>query len=279
MANDQTLSVHLATPWTNQNGGTGTAFSSVTKVPNSIKMVDPVGDNWKTTNDCRMQIHSFHLTAKNLNHLLSKASEASRDNNNVNSSANYYRIMKPFEVISAVIWKSLAKIRSESEPKIVTICRNDDSSSRDRSRVSLSNSQVISTVEAGNHLKVSEADLVELANLIAGKQVDERSLIEELVMESDHNHDQKGKSSDFIIYGAKLTFVDLEDAKIHDLELNGHKPLFSNYSLNGVGEEGAVVVLPGSSDYNEGERIVNLILPENLIEDLKNELRKEWSFF
>lgn len=279
MANDQTPSVHLTTPYTNQNDGT--AFSSLDKVPNSIKMVNPVGDNWKTTNDCRMQIHSFRLTAKNLNHLLSKASETSRDNNNNNnSSAKYYQILKPFEAISAVIWKSLAKIRSDSEPKIVTVCRND-SSSRDRSSLSLSNSQVISTVEAGNHLKVSETDLVELANLIAGKQVDERSLIEEIIMESDHNHHhhQKGKSSDFIIYGAKLTFVDLEDVKIYDLELNGHKPLFANYSLNGVGEEGAVVVLPGSIDYDEGERIVNLILPENLIEDLKNELRKEWSIF
>lgn len=271
LANDQAPSMHLAIPCTERNGKT---FSSLAKVPYSIKMVDPVGDHWQTTNNCRMQIHSFHFTAKHLNRLLSKASETSRD---CNSLANLQ--MKPFEVISAVIWKSLAKIRAESEPKIVTICKKDSSSSRDISSVSLSNSQVISTVEAAD-LKVSDADLVELANLIAGKQEDERSLIEELIMESDHC--QKGQS-DYIIYGAKLTFVDLEGSKIYDLELNGHKPLFANYSLNGVGEEGAVVVLPTTTtiDYSnkEGERVVNLILPENLIEDLKNELRNEWSIF
>ncbi|KAI5655033.1 hypothetical protein M9H77_32220 [Catharanthus roseus] len=234
--------------------------SAIAKIPVSIKMVDPVGDYWLAISKSKMQIHSLHLTAEKLNHLLSKASQGS-----IELSAK----LKPFDVISAVIWKSLAKVRSESEPKIVTICRNDPSFVRKP----LSNSQVITTVEAAN-LNVSEANLLELVNLIAEKQEDERRLIEEF-MENDKS------KSDYIMYGANLTFVDLEEAKIYDLEINGHKPVFANYSLNGVGDEGAVLVLPGppSNNAKEDGRMVNLILPENEVEDLKDELRKEWSLF
>lgn len=234
--------------------------SAIAKIPVSIKMVDPVGDYWLAISKSKMQIHSLHLTAEKLNHLLSKASQGS-----IELSAK----LKRFDVISAVIWKSLAKVRSESEPKTVTICRNDPSFDRRP----LSNSQVITTVEAAN-LNVSEANLLELVNLIAEKQEDERRLIEEF-MENDKS------KSDYIMYGANLTFVDLEEAKIYDLEINGHKPVFANYSLNGVGDEGAVLVLrgPPSNNAKEDGRMVNLILPENEVEELKDELRKEWSLF
>ena len=52
-----------------------------------------------------------------------------------------------------------------------------------------------------------------MATLLVNQVVDGRSQIEELV-ESD------GGVSDFIVYGAKLTFVDLEEANYYPYQLD-----------------------------------------------------------
>lgn len=235
----------------------------VAKVPFSIQKVllDPVGDQWLINNQCKMQYHSFHLTAKQLNHLTQAA-----------------KSVKPFEVISAIMWKSLAKIRGKSsEPKIVAVCRRN-AGSWDKEVELPSNSHVtVSTIQAANlKAAVAEADLAELAKLIAHKHEDETNLVGEVMDQKEND----GKSHDFILYGAHLTFVNLEEVKIYGLELRGQKPVFASYYLYGVGDEGAILVLPGpASGKYEGGKLVNLVLPENQLEELKYELRKEWGIF
>lgn len=111
----------------------------------------------------------------------------------------------------------------------------------------------------------------ELAELIVKKKIDEGGEIEEVV--------EKGKEeSDFIAYGARLTFVDLEEANIYGFELEGQKPVHVNYEIGGVGENGVVLVLPGPprDDGRDGGRTVTVILPEKQLPDLIDELQKQW---
>ncbi|CAN4115176.1 unnamed protein product [Withania somnifera] len=233
-------------------------LSTVGKLPFSVKRVDPVGDHWKITNTCKMQSHSFHITQKQLNEITSKVCGTK---------------VKPFDVICATMWKILAKVRgeysSDSEPKILTIIHGDNSSFDKETTKLSSNGQVICIVEAKN-VKVSEADTSELLKLIAEKIVDETRVVEEFM-------EKENGVSDFVVYGANLTFVNLEEAKIYDLELRGKNPIFASYDISGVGEEGVVLVLPGPKNLNgkEGGNIVNVNVPEDQIEGLKYWMRKE----
>ncbi|KAK2977983.1 hypothetical protein RJ640_023521 [Escallonia rubra] len=221
--------------------------------PFSMKKVDPVGDYWLATNSCKMGTHSIHLQAEQLDHLLSKSC-------GISQTAK----LLPFEVLSAIMWKSLAKIRGTSEPRVVTICTN---SSRERERETPSNSQVVSTVAVGADFAVAKADLLQLAKMISKQRVDEGSMIEGLMERENGN-------SDFIVYGANLTFVNLQEARTYGLELNGQKPISANYSIDGVGEEGVVLVLPGHDD--RGGRTLSVVLPQYQVEELREELKREW---
>ncbi|XP_019174431.1 PREDICTED: protein ECERIFERUM 1 [Ipomoea nil] len=225
--------------------------------PFSLGSVGPVGDHWKLTNTCKMATQSYHITDKQLNALIFKVS-------GLKQSAK----VKPFEAISALFWKSLAKVKEGSGLETVTIVKNGFHS-RGNGLLPCRNGQVISAVKA--EMRVSEADVLELANLIGEKAVDETGIIDETMEE------ENGKSADFFVYGANLTFVNLEEVKIYGFDMKGQKPIFANYTIGGVGDEGAVLVLPGPENLKgkEGGRIVNVILPEHLLGKLKNEISKE----
>ncbi|XP_021834858.1 protein ECERIFERUM 26-like [Prunus avium] len=67
------------------------------------------------------------------------------------------------------------------------------------------------------------------------------------------------------------------NADFYGLEVKGHKPVYVHYNIQGVGDEGAVLLLPGPKDFGEGRgegRAVNIILPEKVVFGLKSELRK-----
>ncbi|GFY83909.1 hypothetical protein Acr_03g0006830 [Actinidia rufa] len=135
----------------------------------------------------------------------------------------------------------------------------------------LGNGQVIKTVEAG--FSVLEVQPKELAELLINRAVDDRPNIEDAV-ERDNG------LSDLIVYGANLTFVDLEGADLYGLEFNGQKPTYVGYKVDGVGEEGLVLVLPGPKDEGKngkGRKVVTLIMPENQVAELKSELKREFS--
>ncbi|EEF48633.1 Anthranilate N-benzoyltransferase protein, putative [Ricinus communis] len=230
---------------------------SIPREPFSLKRVDPVGDYWLTTNNCKMETYSFVFTAKQLDTILSES-----------AISDLFQSSKisHFEVISAIIWKLLSKIREDSGPRIATICTRK---SRNHENEVSSNKMVFSTVRAD--FSVAKGGVDELAALIAEKQEGENRWIEG-IMECDKGDDQ----SNYIAYGANLTFVNMEEANIYGLELKEHKPVYANYTINGVGDEGAVIVLPAGPDKGSNGRRVTLILPEDQLKELKYMVREEW---
>ncbi|XP_058069355.1 protein ECERIFERUM 26-like [Magnolia sinica] len=217
------------------------------------KPVEPVGDHWLTANNCKMDTFLFHITDTQLKHIQSKISGQ----------------IPPFEALSALIWRSLAKMREGKEPKIVTICRTDP---RGKENVWLSNDQIISTVEAD--LDVKDAELSELAALIAKGGVDVSKEIEVMV-------DSNSGSPDLIVYGVNLTFVDLEQVNFFEMEFKGQKPILVQFKIDGVGDEGAVLVVRdhasgGDDKCGSGGWMVTVILPDNEVMQLKSELEREW---
>ncbi|XP_011084205.1 protein ECERIFERUM 26-like [Sesamum indicum] len=217
--------------------------------PLSIKRVGPVGDHWVNVTKCKMEAFSFNVTPTQLSHLQSKLSP-----NGTQFGA--------FEALSAVIWQCIAKIR-EWDSNVVTICKGSEESKTCDG--TLSNSQVVSVVNA--NFQILDSNPSELALLVQNGALDEREKIEE-AMERD------GGLPDFIVYGAKLTFVNLEDARFYAFEYRGQRPVNISYRIEGVGEEGTILVLPGPKG-DDGGRSVMAILPENEIEELKLELKRE----
>ncbi|KAL6970965.1 hypothetical protein U1Q18_030644 [Sarracenia purpurea var. burkii] len=198
-----------------------------------------------------METFSFHLTTKQVIQLQSKVCGQVENSDQI----------PVFECLCGVIWKIVAHVRGGSEPKLVTICKNDPGGPKNGV---LSNSQVISLVKTD--FSITEADPKELAKLVINGAVDERIKIEEAV-ERDQG------VSDFIIYGANLTFVDLQEADFYGVELKGHKPVYVSYTIDGIGDQGAILVLRGP----KGGKIVTLIMPKNEILELKSELKKGFS--
>ncbi|KAG5531393.1 hypothetical protein RHGRI_026123 [Rhododendron griersonianum] len=224
------------------------------KDPLSVKRVGPVGDHWMFSNHCKMEAASFHLTATQVSQLQSKLCGQNQ--------------IPVFESLCGVIWKTVAKVRNGPEPRTVTIVKNDP---RGRKTDSLGNGQVISTVQAD--FSVMEANPKELAELVINQAMDERRMIEGVV-ERD-----KGLS-DLITYGANLTFVDLGEADLYGLELEGEKPANVSYTIDGVGDGGVVLLLPGPRDGSKdgnGEKVVTLIMPEDQVMVLKVELKTEFA--
>ncbi|KAK1301151.1 Rosmarinate synthase [Acorus calamus] len=226
--------------------------------PFSIKQVPPVEDCWIVANENKMETFSFQFTGTKLKHLLS----------NVSGGSEAYQY-SPFEVISAVIWQCLAKVRGGKGPEMITICKTDTSSKRDRI---LSNHQTLSTIKAD--FSVAEAKLSMLAELISGELVNESEDVE------GHVDDGSG-TPDFIVFGTNLTFVDMEGIDFYKMEINGQKPVAINYNINGVGDGGVVLVLHDAEGALEARgdssgRIVTVTLPIEQALHLRNELESEW---
>lgn len=218
--------------------------------PLSVKRVGAVGDNWVNVTKCKMEAFSFDVTLTRLSHLQSK----------LNTNGTDFPI---FEAISAVIWQCIARIRGEGAGlRVVTICKR--SKGNEKLGI-LRNNQVVSVVKAD--FPVAAAEPSELAALLENEAVDERGSIDE-AMERDHG------LPDFIVYGANLTFVNLEHANFYEFEYRGQKPVAVSYRIDGVGEDGAVLVLPAGGG-DGGGRVVMAIVPEDEVVSLKWELKRE----
>ncbi|KAK4781664.1 hypothetical protein SAY86_015766 [Trapa natans] len=219
--------------------------------PVSLIPVEPVGDMWTYSPKCKMGTFALHLTLPHLKHLRSK----------------FFGHVKPekvplFESICAIFWRWIADVK-EGEPQVVTVCKGDPSK---RAIRSISNSQKISAVRADFSVKGSDPH--ELLCLLVDRATWENAQIEEVV-ERDYG------VSDFIIYGGNLTFVDIGEADLYGIELKEHKPLFADYTIEGLGDEGVIVILPApndpksSGDHDTGGMIVTMTLPESLLSKLK----------
>ncbi|XP_073105615.1 protein ECERIFERUM 26-like [Elaeis guineensis] len=218
----------------------------------SVKQVELVGDPWLSLNNSKMATYSFQITEAKIKQIQAKESSQ----------------VSSFEIISALIWQCLAKIRKDKEPTLVTICKNDPSVKRSWL---LSNEQKIGTVVSD--FFPSKVAVSELASIIAKQQVIETKMIEDLV-------EGESGTPDFIIYGANLTFIDMEGVPLYELELKDQKPIHVDFSIDGVGDEGAVLVLQcpqktyGSG--GSGGKMVMLILPEDQISPLREALESAW---
>lgn len=223
--------------------------SPVTENPRSLKKVEPVGDFWLPSTSLKMATFSFKISESKLDHLQSKISGH----------------VQAFEAISAVVWQSLTKIRAGKEPNLITILRNDTSEER---KYVLGNEQIISTVSTDS--SVAKLELSELVKLMRNSDKDEKKSIAEMV-------DKENGNEDYIIYGANLTFADMQGVDLYGFELKGQKPAYVEYSIHGVGEEGAILVLPAPDESGNGGRVLTVILPEDEILKLKEVLASEWS--
>ncbi|XP_010277517.1 PREDICTED: protein ECERIFERUM 1-like [Nelumbo nucifera] len=220
--------------------------------PVSVKQVEPVGEHWLVANNCQMETFSFQLTSAELTNLHSKM-------------RNQTGKTPTFESLSAIIWQSLARVRGKPEPRTVTVYR------KGRHDGELGNNQAVSVVKAD--FSIADASASELAQMLVGRSVEENSKIEKAV-ERDQG------LTDFIALGVNLTFVNLEEVELYGLEFRGQKPIYANCLIDGVGDEGVVLVLPGpesgSIAEGRGGRTVTVTLPENQVAQLKNELQREW---
>lgn len=214
--------------------------------PLSIKRVGPVEDHWIVNTNSKMKSFSIHVSGSKLGHLQSRTGNEG-----------------PFESLCAIIWQSISRIRDGPGPKVVTICKK----SEEKREGVIGNNQVIGVVKVDYSIR--EANPSELARLIKNEIIDERLKIDE-VIDTEHG------VSDVIVYGANLTFVNLEGTDLYGFEWNGHKPKSVSYLIDGVGDAGSVLVLPDGPN-DAGGRIVTMTLPEDEIMKLKNELSSEWS--
>ncbi|OIW17994.1 hypothetical protein TanjilG_31367 [Lupinus angustifolius] len=218
-----------------------------------VKRVDSVGDHWIPPNNRKIDTFSFQVTNSQINYLQTNIGGQSFDRT------------PPFESLCAVIWQCVARIKEGFEPNIVTVCKTNP---HRLGNEMMSNNQIIKRVEVGKR-SIVDTHVRVLASLLANQGIDERNEIEKLV-------DKDEGVTDFFVYGANLTFVDLEEINMYDLQLMGHKPRFVYWTLQGVGDEGVVLVMPWkNSSINNGNdgKFVTIILPEEQMVKLKIELK------
>ncbi|KAE9603826.1 putative putrescine N-hydroxycinnamoyltransferase [Lupinus albus] len=233
---------------------------NINENPISIKKATVVGEYWLGANNSDVVTHSFHFTFKQLQHLVTATSNQSQITNTIKTNKTSY-----FEIISAMLLKSIAHIRGDFGTRVLTICTNNNSNRYENEFPN--NGLVLSKIEAD-----LGADMSYLARLIEEKKMVENHIMEKLIEKDE------GKE-DYIVYGANLTFVDLEEAEIYGVKLNGHKPIMANCTIHGVGDQGVVLVLPAPEDIDDAGngRIVTVSLPEKELNQLKDKIRKEWS--
>lgn len=205
----------------------------------SIKMIESVGAHWLLTNKCKMGRYIFNHSLDQIDRLMAKYT-AQED--------------QPFlevDILYAVIWKSLLNIRGESNTNVITIC------DRKKSSTCWNDDLVISIVERNDE----KIGISELAALIAGRKREENDVIKRMV-EKDRG------SSDFFTYGANLTFVNLDMVNMCEFEIKAEKADFVNYTIQGVGDKGVVLVFPKG----KFARTVSVVMPEGDLAKLKDEV-------
>ncbi|KAF3325758.1 protein ECERIFERUM 26-like protein [Carex littledalei] len=210
-------------------------------VPSSVKeAVESLGDTWVLPSSSQMATYSFQIKDNKLKQLQSREGLQVGD----------------FELISALLWHTIAKVRTGKEVNTITLCKNNLS----RSNTSLANEQSISSVKIDS--SPSKLDISELAMAISKDAKNETQMVEAFV-QGENGY------KDMVVYGANLTFVDMLDLDLYGLTLKGQKPVNVEYAIDGVGEEGSVLVMQG----NENDaKLVVLVLPENELHKVKEVL-------
>lgn len=219
------------TPHVHDEGDGGEAIS--------IKKIESVGEYWLLTNKWKMGRFIFNFSLDQIDRLMAKYTALTD---------------KPFsevDLLYALIWKSLMNIRGETDTKVITIC------DRRKSSTCWNDDLVISVVERKDQM----IGISELATLIASGKREENGVIKQMIGKD------RG-SSDFITYGANLTFVNLDMVDMCEFEIKGAKPDFVNYTIQGVGDKGVVLVFPKG----KLSRMLSVVMPEEDLSKLKDEV-------
>ncbi|CAA6663084.1 unnamed protein product [Spirodela intermedia] len=198
----------------------GAPFSAAA-TPLSVRAVDTVNGCWLPAGEVKMESLSLEISGDQVEVLREKT-----------------LARRSFDAIAAVVWRSLARIRERAGSP---------------GRWLLGNDQAVGVMRAAE-LSPAAADLSELAKLLAGGFSDETPAIEAFA------EAESGGLPDLILYGANLSFVDLEDLPVYDVAVRGQRPVFVNFTIEGVGGEGSVLVFRGGGS-DGGGRTVNAVLP------------------
>ncbi|XP_016647125.1 PREDICTED: protein ECERIFERUM 1-like [Prunus mume] len=116
--------ISLGLSWAHVLGDAFAASDFFNGLGLSIKQVNPVGDHWITPINCKMETLSFPITATQLNNLQFKI-----------LGQNQIHQIPIFELISAIIWQCVAKVREGSEPKLPVCMPKDFGEGRGEGRV------------------------------------------------------------------------------------------------------------------------------------------------
>ncbi|KAK3143746.1 hypothetical protein QOZ80_4AG0304420 [Eleusine coracana subsp. coracana] len=202
--------------------------------PRSVKQVGPIEDHWLVPAAREMACYSFHVTEPTLKKLQQQQASAGT-----------------FELVAALMWQTVAKVRAATrDVKTVTVVKTDPAA---RSGKSLGNEQKVGYVDASGSSPAKTA-VAELAALLAKGVVDETAAVAAF-------------PGDVLVYGgANLTLVDMEGVDVYGLEIKGQRPVHVEYGMDGVGEEGAVMVQP---DADGRGRLVTAVLPRDEVDSLR----------
>ncbi|ONM14046.1 Orf protein [Zea mays] len=204
--------------------------------PRSVKQVGPMEDLWLVPAGRDMACYSFHVSDAVLKKL------HQQQNGRQDAAAG------TFELVSALVWQAVAKIRGDVDT--VTVVRADAAA---RSGKSLANEMKVGYVESAGS-SPAKTDVAELAALLAKNVVDETAAVAAF-------------QGDVLVYGgANLTLVDMEQVDLYGLEIKGQRPVYVEYGMDGVGDEGAVLVQP---DADGRGRLVTVVLPGDEIDSLR----------
>jgi hypothetical protein len=206
--------------------------------PRSVKQVGPIEDHWLVPAGRDMACYSFHVSDAVLKKLQQQ-------------SGRHAAAAGTFELVSALVWQAVAKIRG-GDVDTVTVVRTDAAA---RSGKSLANEMTVGYVASAGS-SPAKTDVAELAALLAKSVVDETAAVAAFAFQGD-----------VLVYGgANLTLVDMEQVDVYALEIKGLRPVHVEYGMDGVGEEGAVLVQP---DADGRGRLVTAVLPRDEIDSLR----------
>jgi hypothetical protein len=148
------------------------------------------------------------------------------------------------------------QVREGKEIHTITTCKNNPY----RSDKLVSNEQSINSVKIDS--VPSKLDISELAMAISKHAKNETQMVEAFVQ-------GENGFKDLVVYGANLTFVDMLGLDLYSFTLKGQRPVNVEYAIDGVGEEGAVLIMEGNE---KGAKLVVLVLPENELLKVKEVL-------
>ncbi|CAN6236206.1 unnamed protein product [Urochloa humidicola] len=209
--------------------------------PRSVKQVGPIEDHWLVPAGRDMACYSFHVTEP----ALKKLHQQGQQHAAAPAACT-------FELVAALLWQAVARIRAGGV-ETVTVVKADAAA---RSGRALGNEVKVGYAGASGSSPAT-TEVGELAALLAGGFVDETAAVAAF-------------PGDALVYGgAHLTLVDMEQVDLYGLEIKGQRPVHVEYGMDGVGEEGAVLVQPAAGGRG---RIVTAVLPRDEIESLRDAL-------